>query len=110
MNENVNIENKDIYVRLRSLNPFRARFVYVDDAKGRTARQRLMGLNIGVKLESGWINESDLMIQSVTVPKKHEDKFVSFMEQHARNSLILGWGATDACRTTIYDMHMAAES
>ena len=103
------VEEKEYYAELRSFNPFRTCFAYLDSVDNNAA---VLFRNAGIKgkIDSGFVdNETGkLQIGIVSIPKSQRSAFIDCMKQLKKNSILLGWGGTKDVDRVLGDIYKAA--
>ena len=99
-----------MYVKLRSLNPFRCYYSYVDhkDSVGDIFKRD----NVPVTIKDVMIpntKDNPLAIVILAIRRKEEKNFLTAMEHHKTKSQILGWGYGETFEKTVNDLHICAD-
>ena len=105
----VDKKNREYYVKLRSMNPFRSTYAYLDTLDN-NAGSLLRAARIKLKVEDGFVDLATgfLQIGIVSFPKRQEESFIECIKRHKKNSYIFGWGGTADCDRVLDDMYSAA--
>lgn len=82
---------EEMYVMEVTKNPFRTRFVYLDNYKD--IGRALAAHDVPVKIrEIRGRKGASIVAVLGSVKKKYRQAFIDAMEDHRRNSLLFGWG------------------
>ena len=98
---------REMYVKLKSKNPFRCNYAYIDDAEEVGRVMKLKGLAGKILHVMRLDGKSRFVIVIINFKKKDKDKFLDAMNDIKRNAVLFGWDKDENYDMILDDMRAA---